>query len=32
MEKVVMKLDGLTCPSCLAKIQKVLKALTGPMT
>lgn len=29
MEKVVMKLDGLTCPSCLAKIQKSVESIDG---
>lgn len=29
MEKVMMKLDGLTCPSCLAKIQKGVEAVNG---
>ena len=29
MEKVVMKLDGLTCPSCLTKIQKSVETIDG---
>ncbi|MCI1287532.1 MAG: heavy-metal-associated domain-containing protein [[Lactobacillus] timonensis] len=29
MEKVMMKLDGLTCPSCLTKIQKGVEAVDG---
>lgn len=29
MEKVMMKLGGLTCPSCLTKIQKSVEAVDG---
>lgn len=29
MEKVMMKLGGLTCPSCLTKIQKSVAAVDG---
>lgn len=29
MEKVMMKLGGLTCPSCLTKIQKSVEAVNG---
>ena len=29
MEKVMMKLDGLTCPSCLTKIQKSVETIDG---
>lgn len=29
MEKVIMKLGGLTCPSCLTKIQKSVVAAGG---
>lgn len=29
MEKVMMKLDGLTCPSCLTKIQKSVESVDG---
>jgi copper chaperone len=29
MEKVMMKLGGLTCPSCLTKIQKSVKSVDG---
>lgn len=29
MEKVMMKLSGLTCPSCLTKIQKSVEAVDG---
>ncbi|MBU3829976.1 MAG: heavy-metal-associated domain-containing protein [Candidatus Limosilactobacillus merdavium] len=29
MEKVMMKLDGLTCPSCLTKIQKCVESVDG---
>lgn len=29
MEKVMMKLDGLTCPSCLTKIQKSVASAAG---
>lgn len=29
MEKVMMRLGGLTCPSCLAKIQKGVAAMDG---
>ena len=29
MEKVMMKLDGLTYPSCLAKIQKSVENSSG---
>lgn len=29
MEKVMMKLGGLTCPSCLTKIQKSVESVDG---
>lgn len=29
MEKVMMKLGGLTCPSCLTKIQKSVESAAG---
>lgn len=29
MEKVMMKLGGLTCPSCLTKIQKGVESIDG---
>lgn len=29
MEKVMMKLGGLTCPSCLTKIQKSVENVNG---
>lgn len=29
MEKVMMKLGGLTCPSCLTKIQKSVETIDG---
>lgn len=29
MERVMMKLGGLTCPSCLTKIQKSVAAVNG---
>lgn len=29
MEKVMMKLGGLTCPSCLTKIQKSVESIDG---
>lgn len=29
MEKVMMKLGGLTCPSCLTKIQKSVETVNG---
>jgi copper chaperone CopZ len=29
MKKVMMKLDGLTCPSCLTKIQKSVESVDG---
>ncbi|KRN59327.1 heavy-metal-associated domain-containing protein [Limosilactobacillus secaliphilus] len=29
MEKVMMKLGGLTCPSCLTKIQKSVERVDG---
>lgn len=29
MEKVMMKLSGLTCPSCLTKIQKSVESIAG---
>lgn len=29
MEKVMMKLDGLACPSCLTKIQKSVENVDG---
>ncbi|MBA2913969.1 heavy-metal-associated domain-containing protein [Limosilactobacillus frumenti] len=29
MEKVMMKLGGLTCPSCLTKIQKSVEMTDG---
>lgn len=29
MEKVMMKLDGLTCPSCLTKIEKGVASFNG---
>lgn len=29
MKKVMMKLGGMTCPSCLTKIEKVVEAAPG---
>lgn len=29
MEKVIMKLGGLTCPSCLTKIEKSVASVEG---
>ena len=29
MEKVMMKLSGMTCPSCLSKIEKAVDNLDG---
>lgn len=29
MKKVMMKLSGMTCPSCLTKIEKVVDSLDG---
>lgn len=29
MEKVMMKLDGMTCPSCLTKIEKAVESVDG---
>lgn len=29
MEKVMMKLDGMTCPSCLTKIEKAVESIDG---
>lgn len=29
MEKVMMKLSGMTCPSCLSKIEKAVGSLDG---
>lgn len=32
MEKVIMKLGGLTCPSCLTKIEKSVASVEVPIT
>ncbi len=29
MKKVMMKLDGMTCPSCLTKIKKAVESTPG---
>ena len=29
MEKVMMKLSGMTCPSCLSKIERAVGSLDG---
>lgn len=29
MKKVMMKLDGMTCPSCLTKIKKAVESIPG---
>ncbi|MEK1482525.1 heavy-metal-associated domain-containing protein [Limosilactobacillus fermentum] len=29
MEKVMMKLSGMTCPSCLSKVEKAVGSLDG---
>ena len=29
MKKVMMKLSGMTCPSCLTKIEKAVDSLDG---
>lgn len=29
MKKVMMKLDGMTCPSCLTKIEKAVESVDG---